>query len=216
MKLLKSKASPWHDLTARLIMLQDQTESCACYLMTSCGVREGVPMICDEVAAIAAAAGKKVAVLKIGTAEEPGAVSLARIKTPIDCAPHVEVDYVRLSLPASFDALPPFAPLPKDWMTGIELLLIDAPAIGDFMQQHLAPLCDGVVLVADTRKRRLAQVVRAADTISRQGGKLIGAVLNRHQSPIPRWLDKWGDCPPSGLCVEPRPSATKKKWRFGL
>ena len=153
---------------------------------------------------MAAATGKKVAVLTIGEASESDAVSLAQIQTPLDCVPLTTSGYVRLALPESFDALPSFAKKPQQWISGVELILIDAPPVGAFMQQHLAPLCDGVVLVVHSRKRRVAQVARAVETIAGQGATLIGAVLNRHRSPMPRWLDKWGDCPPRCTQAQPR------------
>jgi Mrp family chromosome partitioning ATPase len=67
--------------------------------------------------------------------------------------------------------------------------------VGSFMQQHLAPLVAGVILVVNTRRQGVPDVVRAAKAVSADGGTLLGVVLNRHRSPLPRWLDRWGDRP---------------------
>lgn len=187
--------SPWHDLTARLVLRAKAQDSCACYLLTSCGNGEGKTTVAREVATQAAEAGLAVGVLTIGSPEPAEGQSLGALAEPIPFEADRALGYALWTLPASFGALPSLAQEPRHWVTGCELMLIDTPPMGTFMQQHLSPRVDGVVLVANSRSRRLAEVVRAAAAIKEDGGTLLGVVLNRHKSPLPRWLDKWGDRP---------------------
>jgi len=53
---------------------------------------------------------------------------------------------------------------------------------------RLGPLCDGVVLVAEAGKVSKAQINRAAQSVQRVQGTLLGIVLNKRQYPIPAWL----------------------------
>lgn len=60
--------------------------------------------------------------------------------------------------------------------------------------QHIAivaPLVDGVVVVAASNRTRRGEVNRALQLIEVTGGKLLGFVLNRHRSPLPSWLSRW-------------------------
>lgn len=187
--------SPWHDLTARLVLrARDRSPETTVFLLTSCETGEGTSTVTREVAALASESGMRVGVLEIKS-PEPSGRSLTRLDTALDFSPEVGAGVARWSLPESFSALPTVAREPRAWVKGLELMLIDAPPIGSFMQQHLSALVDGVVIVAHSRKRRLAEVVRAAKVIADDGGALLGVVLNRHKTPIPRWLDMWGDRP---------------------
>jgi hypothetical protein len=53
---------------------------------------------------------------------------------------------------------------------------------------RVASHCDGVVLVAAAGQASKAQMRRAAQTVHRAEGKLLGVVLNKRTYPIPAWL----------------------------
>ena len=188
-------ASPWQDLAARLVFHARGQGKPGCYLVTSCAPREGKTMVCRHVATLAAAPDWRVGVLEIKSPEGEGAVSLERRESPVAFEADHRLGYAVWTLPNSFAALPRHARAPREWLTSFDMMLIDAPVVGSFMQQHLAPLSDGVLLVVDSRKRRLVEVERAARAAISNGGTLMGVVLNRHKSPLPRWLDRWGDVP---------------------
>ncbi len=186
--------SAWHAVAARLAMRVQQGGSPACFLVTSLSQDEGKTTTCREVAAQLAEMGKKAVVVQIGP-DGAGTPSLAKITAPVAYEPNGGLPYVLRSLPESFASLPVFSEQPRQWVTGFDIMLIDAPVIGSFLQQHLMPLTDGVILVVDTRKRRLDHVVRSKKVIINEGGSLVGVVMSHHQSPLPCWLDLWGDRP---------------------
>ena len=185
--------NPWHDLTARLVFHARTLNHAACYLVTSCGPREGKTTVCRNVAAVAAATGLKTGVLEIHSPEREGGLSLSKRESPAPFQQVAGLGYAVWTLADHFGALPRHSQEPRLWLTDVDLFLIDAPPVGRFMQQHLAPLTDGVILVVDSRRRRLVEVNRAAKLAVGAGGTLLGAILNRHRSPLPRWLDWWGD-----------------------
>lgn len=191
----RNETSPWHDLTARLVLRAREAGHQVCYLVTSCGAAEGKSTVCRGVAGMAAASGTSIGILEINSHATTAYPSMAGIDAPLAAEPDAALGYSVWRLPEDFSSIPTFADEPRQWATGVDIMLIDAPPIGSFMQQRLSPFSDGVILVADTRKRRMAQLVRAARTVTDGGGKLIGTVLNLHESPLPRWLDKWGDRP---------------------
>jgi hypothetical protein len=151
--------------------------------------------VCREVAALAAEMGVKVGVVEIRSPKPEGLRSLAALPVPPTYEPDEQTGFTRWALPESFAALPRAPRAPRDWVKGLDMMLIDAPKAGSFMQQYLAPLSDGVVLVTDTRRRGWREVLRAAQNATDRGGTLVGAVMNRHKSPLPRWIDRWGDRP---------------------
>ncbi len=187
--------SPWHDVAARMLSRLPPEGAVASFLITSCTRGEGKSTMCREIATLAAQGGRKVGVLDIRSPAPADGVALAGRTEPLEFKADPARGYARLGLPASFTALPTMGPAPRDWIRGFDLLLIDGPPVGTFMQQHLSALVDGVALVVHSRKRRLAEVTRAAKIITDDGGRLLGVVLNRHRSPLPRWLDLWGDRP---------------------
>lgn len=82
---------------------------------------------------------------------------------------------------------------PAAWMADRQIMIIDGPVVRHVLAQTLIPVVDGVLLVADTRRSSLRSVLTAKDRIDKLGGKFLGAVLNRHRSPIPRLFDEWAD-----------------------
>jgi Mrp family chromosome partitioning ATPase len=187
--------SPWQDLAARLVFHARGLGKPGCYLVTSGGPREGKSTVCRQVAALAAAPDWRVGVLEITSPERGGHVSLAGRESPVAFEADHRLGYAVWTLPDSFAALPRYAREPREWLASFDMLLIDAPVVGSFMQQHLTPLSDGVILVVDSRKRRLVEVQRTVKAAIANGGTFMGVVLNRHESPLPRWLDRWGDVP---------------------
>lgn len=67
-----------------------------------------------------------------------------------------------------------------------DLLLLDAPAVLAVADAiSLAPLVDGVLLVVDAGRTRLAAVAEAKYRLEQVGARIIGAVLNNFESTMP-------------------------------
>jgi len=65
-----------------------------------------------------------------------------------------------------------------------------APALACPETLALARAVDGTVLVVRAEAARRAAVLEARQRIERVGGHCIGAVMNRHRSYLPGWLDR--------------------------
>lgn len=71
-------------------------------------------------------------------------------------------------------------------------VILDCPSV-----QSAGPVlalcrhCDGTVLVVQAERDRRREVGAALEVLGRLGGVVLGTVLNRQKSHLPRWLDKW-------------------------
>jgi Mrp family chromosome partitioning ATPase len=67
--------------------------------------------------------------------------------------------------------------------------LIDAPAINLYPDaQLLAPLTDGVALVAEAGRTRRESLAQARKRIDLSRGRVLGVILNKRRYPVPRFL----------------------------
>lgn len=117
----------------------------------------------------------------------PGSVSL---KEFVDGARGVPAGAPLLTVrtPARFTDLPESAHDVRAWMEGFHFLIIDAPTVTDSLTRYWMPRVEGVVLVIDGEQVAVKSVVQARQDIERLGGRLVGVVLNRYRSRIPRWM----------------------------
>lgn len=95
----------------------------------------------------------------------------------------------RLGAPANADELRSlFEALRQRFPT----IVIDSPAV--LAQPDALPLCrlvDGIVLVVQAEAARIEAVREARLQLERAGGTVIGSVLNRQRTTLPRWIEHW-------------------------
>ena len=54
----------------------------------------------------------------------------------------------------------------------------------------IAPLIDGLLLVVEANRTTMAEINQAEIQIESSGGKLLGSILNKQQSILPKWARK--------------------------
>ena len=73
-----------------------------------------------------------------------------------------------------------------------DMVAIASPPASDApMGVLLSPFVDGNILVLEAGRTRAPVATKLRDSLSASGGAVIGAVLTRYQSPIPRFLRRW-------------------------
>ncbi len=187
--------SRWHDLAATLVLASREKGAKYCVVMTGVRARESRTRICEHVVSQAASMGCRSVLLSVRS-PEPGAwPSLDRLEVPHECGQGVSPAFSRLCLPEFFGALPRCGSSPADWVSDFDLMVIDAPDAGKQLQTYLAERSDGVVLVVDSRVQSLTEVASHFRAMDASVKRTLGVILNRHSSPLPAWLDRWGDRP---------------------
>ena len=71
-----------------------------------------------------------------------------------------------------------------------DMVIIDSPPMERNQANPFFPLADAIVLVVEAEKTRHQVVRRSKECIERQGGNLIGIVLNKKEFHVPEWLYK--------------------------
>lgn len=69
-----------------------------------------------------------------------------------------------------------------------DYIVIDAPQYSTSESMMMTTRVNGVLLIVESRRTRVASAVRAKRQIEAIGGKLLGVVLNKRRYPIPKWL----------------------------
>ncbi|NQU42775.1 CpsD/CapB family tyrosine-protein kinase [bacterium] len=99
-----------------------------------------------------------------------------------------QVSMNRVSSPSVFD-LPELAVFLGEVKQHFNVVLIDAaPANVTREGLALAAIVDGVVLVVEAEKTRWEVAENVRDRIAKQGGHILGAVLNKRNHPIPGFV----------------------------
>jgi Mrp family chromosome partitioning ATPase len=76
--------------------------------------------------------------------------------------------------------------------TRYQMIVIDMPAIRDSEYETTLPShTDGVLLVLDGNRTKQRAVKRCIANLQQQNATILGTVLNRYQSPVPKWLKSW-------------------------
>lgn len=185
-----------HDLAANLVMQARQQGGKRAFVITSSRKGKDAGLLGRQVAERASEMGCRVALVSICSPEPEDSQSLANRAEPLDYAWPGARGLLALSLPASYGALPTCGPKPADWVRDFDLMLLDLPdCAGRPLERYLSQRSDGVVLVTDTRRQPLSEVVRAAKAAVEANCRLLGVVLVGHSSAIPAWLDRWQDRP---------------------
>ena len=76
--------------------------------------------------------------------------------------------------------------------TRFQMIVIDMPAIRDSEYGTLlASHTDGILLVLDGNRTTQRAVKRCVSSLQQHNATIIGTVMNRFQSPVPKWLKSW-------------------------
>jgi len=189
----ESTQTAWGEITARMIAAMEARGRRAVFLFSSSEPGEGKTTIATRVAQAAAAAGRQVILATVDAVDTPARAndvpSVADLLAGRATLTPTSGKPARLRVPATLTDLPANARQPGTWNSDCDIL-IDGPPLGTFTTQLLMPLVDGVVLVVDARSARLKSVVRARERILAACGSFVGAVLNRHRSHMPGWVQR--------------------------
>lgn len=188
-------ANQWHDLAAALTLESREKGDRWCVVVTESDSRIGGGEVCRHVAEQASRMGQRVVVLSVSSPEPSGQFSLAGAVQPLAHKWDDVRSPLLVSLPAFFGALPACGTRPADWVTEFDLMIVYAPEADTQLQIYLGKRSDAVILIADSRRQSLSNVVRLSKSIVASGCRLLGVVLSGHTSPIPAWLDRWNDRP---------------------
>lgn len=76
--------------------------------------------------------------------------------------------------------------------TRYQMIVIDMPVIRDSdYGTLLAAHTDGILLVLDGNRTKQRAVKRCVASLKQNNATIIGTVMNRFQSPVPKWLKSW-------------------------
>lgn len=76
--------------------------------------------------------------------------------------------------------------------TRYQMIVIDLPIIRDSeFETSLASHTDGILLVLDGNRTKQRAVKRCIKNLQQQNANIIGTIMNRYQSPVPKWLKSW-------------------------
>jgi hypothetical protein len=162
------------------------------FLFTSLREAQGTSTIAASVARGLAESGRRTVLAVVAEpgadAGLPGSVAL---KDVVDAPQRIRFEQpplLTVQVPPRFTDLPQSAYEPRAWLGGFDILIIDAPTLTDSLTRYWVPKVQGVVLVLDGETIAVRAVVQAREDVERLGGRLVGAVLNRYRSRIPRWI----------------------------
>jgi hypothetical protein len=186
------------DVVARLLAA---TESLAgagtafpgmAFLFTSLRGEQGTSTIAAAVARCLAESGRRTVLAVVSKAAgEPGLAGSVALRDVVDNPPPFPFEQpplLTVEVPPRLTDLPESAHDPRAWLEGFHVLIIDAPPLTDGLTRYWAPRVQGVVMVIDGEQVAVQAVVRAREDLERLGGRLVGVVLNRYRSRIPRWI----------------------------
>ena len=162
------------------------------FLFSSLREEQGTSTIAAAVARALAESGRPTLLAVVGQAaaeSEPGAaVPLSEIVGSRQPIRFGQPPLLTVQVPGRLTDLPEAAYDPRAWADGYRFLIIDAPPLTDGLVRYWVPKVPGVVLVVDGEMTAVQAVVQAREDLERIGGRLVGVVLNRYRSRIPRWL----------------------------
>jgi Mrp family chromosome partitioning ATPase len=162
------------------------------FLFTSLRPGQGTSTVAAAVARGLAESGRRTLLAVVGKpGAESGRPGSMALKDVVD-TPHPirfeQPPLLTVHVPPRLTELPESAHNPRAWVDGFHVLIIDAPTLTDGLTRYWVPRVHGVVLILDGEKTAVRAVVQAREDLERIGGRLVGVVLNRYRSRIPRWL----------------------------
>ena len=99
-----------------------------------------------------------------------------------------EPPLLTVRVPARLTDFPDSAHDLRAWVNGFQVVILDAATVTDSLTRYWVPRVEGVVLVVDGEQIAGKSLVQARQDLERLGGRLVGVVLNRYRSRIPRWM----------------------------
>lgn len=162
------------------------------FLFSSLRQGQGTSTIAAAVARGLAESGRRTLLAVVGKpageSRPPGSIPLKDVVDNPQPIRFEQPPLLTVHVPPRLTDLPESAHDPRAWVDGFHVLIIDAPPLTDGLTRYWVPRVRGVVLILDGEKNAVRAVVQARDDLERIGGRLVGVVLNRYRSRIPRWL----------------------------
>ncbi len=190
--LFKSVESKLDDASPRILQLM------------SANPREGTSTIARELAAaVAETAGLKVLLITMlnGNRRPPDSLSGTLLgNDPIDSLlvsvpgnPYLTAEMGLISQQSSHSLWAQrMHDLFERLLSMVDLVIIDsAPALSEYNGLATVRYVGGVVLVVEAERTRSSAVNHARQIIEANGGRILGVVLNKRRSHIPRLLSRW-------------------------
>ena len=178
-------------LAARELLAGESGARGVAFLFSSLREGQGTSTLAAAVARALAESGRPTLLAAVedpaGERPLPGAVPL---KDFIGArrVPTAPPSLVTVRVPARLTDFPEPAHDLSAWLDGFQVLILDAPTVTDSLTRFWVPRVGGVVLVVDGEAVALKAVLQARQDLERLGGRLVGVVLNRYRSRIPRWM----------------------------
>jgi len=167
-----------------------QTHRRGVFVFSSPARGQGTSSVAAAVAGVLARSGKRTVLAMAGPEGEAGTggVTLQENLAAGGVLSFEDPPLARLQVPDSFLALPEEARAPQRWVKEFDVMIVDAPAMPEFVTRYWVPLAQAVVLVVDGERTSVRSVTEVRDEIAVLGGTLAGVVLNRYRSRVPRFL----------------------------
>ena len=165
------------------------------FLFSSPQGGQGTSTIAAAVARALAEAGKRTVLAVAGpaTGESLSSGSLL-LRDVVESARPIAFEHpplLTLQVPPRYTDLPEGARNPHSWLNGFEVMIIDAQSLTNSLTRYWVPNVQGVVLVVDSERIAVGSVLQAREDLVSLGGNLVGVVLNRYRSRIPRFLERY-------------------------
>lgn len=165
------------------------------FLFSSLQQGQGTSTIAAAVARALAGCGKRTVLAVVGspTGESVplGSIPLGDVVEGARPVAFDDPPLLTLHVPSHYTDLPVAARSPQAWLRGCDVMIIDAHPLTDSLTRYWVPSVHGVVLVLDGEEIAVRAVIQAREDLVALGGNLIGVVLNRYRSRIPRFLERY-------------------------
>jgi Mrp family chromosome partitioning ATPase len=165
------------------------------FLFSSLREGQGTSTIAAALARALAESGRRTVLAVVGKPTgEPGVQGAVALKDVVDSPQSIrfgQPPLLTVEVPPRFTDLPESAHNPRAWLDAFHVMIIDAPGLTDSLTRYWVPKVQGVVLILDGEEIAVRAVVQAREDLERMGGRLLGVVLNRYRSRIPRFLEPY-------------------------
>lgn len=179
-------------LAARELLAREGGARGMAFLFSSLREGQGTSTLAAAVARGLAESGRPTLLAAVDdpAGERPlqGAIPLKDFIGAPHRVPPAPPSLVTVRVPARLTDFPEPAHDLRAWLDGFQVLILDAPTVTDSLTRYWVPRVEGVVLVVDGEAVALKAVLQARQDLERLGGRLVGVVLNRYRSRIPRWM----------------------------
>jgi Mrp family chromosome partitioning ATPase len=194
----KAKRTSMPDLTEGGYLLELETAirlgqpggEGAVWVVSSLADGEGKTTVAWNLGRLLAREGTPVVVASVSAEAVPGGDDVPTLAEWLDGrASKGEGDGPRLvSIPASVPGQALRADAPRAWAPPGGHLILDLHPLEHVLTTHLAARANGLVLAVDSPGARVDELVAVRARLQQMAIPLLGVVLNRHRSPVPRWI----------------------------